>query len=301
MEIREYLNSKYKLVTSLKNDGSAMLATCADDDRLYVIKNKSASDGILYNRLKDAQFDGFPKIYEVLEDGSGIWVVEEYIEGDSLDEYFDVEEHKVDNPEAVLSDMIINVSRIVNRLHTMNPPIIHRDLNPDNILIAGDLDIKVLDFDSSGGFTGTYQEGTVIMKSNGFAPPEEFGFKESDIKIDIYCLGATVRYLMNKIGCKSEMLTAFVEKAMAIDPRERFQNMIDVIFFIKHFDELMEEDEEEITVDLGKDGFLDIDKSPAYVAQANGHKVKVGKFKLKLLAAAASLLVVGGTAVYFII
>ena len=300
MNVKEYINSNYKLVKSLKRDGSVMIARCTIDDALYVVKNKKAYDSEIYKRLKEADIDGIPKVYEVLEEKGGLWVIEEFVQGRTLEEFFgdeylaDVtgESSKVDvtgdsgkaaddkasnsaasddaapggaaadgelpdnvlevsfdstgingiktendAAEWMLTNVIISVSKTLNKLHTLNPPIIHRDIKPENIIITDLAEIKLLDFNISRGFTGKADKDTVAMGTKGFAPPEQYGFKESDARSDIYSLGATIKYLMEKTHCKSEMLSEFIKKAMSFDPKDRFQNVIEVIYFIKHYDD----------------------------------------------------------------
>ncbi len=311
MNVKEYINSNYKLVKSLKRDGSVMIARCTIDDALYVVKNKKAYDSEIYKRLKEADIDGIPKVYEVLEEKGGLWVIEEFVQGRTLEEFFgdeylaDVtgESSKVDvtgdsgkaaddkasnstatdgegdagaaptggeapggaaadgelpdnvlevsfdstgingiktendAAEWMLTNVIISVSMTLNKLHTLNPPIIHRDIKPENIIITDLAEIKLLDFNISRGFTGKADKDTVAMGTKGFAPPEQYGFKESDARSDIYSLGATIKYLMEKTHCKSEMLSEFIKMAMSFDPKDRFQNVIEVIYFIKHYDD----------------------------------------------------------------
>lgn len=340
MNVKEYINSNYKLVKSLKRDGSVMIARCTIDDALYVVKNKKAYDSEIYKRLKEADIDGIPKVYEVLEEKGGLWVIEEFVQGRTLEEFFGdeyladvtgesgkvdvtgdsgkaaddktsnsaatdgagdsgkaaddkasnstatdgagdsgkVADDKASNSTAsdgeapggaaadgelpdnvlevsfdstgingiktendaaewMLTNVIISVSKTLNKLHTLNPPIIHRDIKPENIIITDLAEIKLLDFNISRGFTGKADKDTVAMGTKGFAPPEQYGFKESDARSDIYSLGATIKYLMEKTHCKSEMLSEFIKKAMSFDPKDRFQNVIEVIYFIKHYDD----------------------------------------------------------------
>ena len=65
MNVKEYINSNYKLVKSLKRDGSVMIARCTIDDALYVVKNKKAYDSEIYKRLKEADIDLEGKTFTV--------------------------------------------------------------------------------------------------------------------------------------------------------------------------------------------------------------------------------------------
>lgn len=79
-------------------------------------------------------------------------------------------------------------------LHGQQPPILHRDLTPDNIVYYVNTgDLKVVDF----GAANIYQShgtGTLIGKQ-GYMPPEQFKGKCSPAS-DIYALGSTMLFLL---------------------------------------------------------------------------------------------------------
>ncbi|MEQ8168433.1 MAG: protein kinase, partial [Candidatus Eremiobacterota bacterium] len=72
----------------------------------------------------------------------------------------------------------------------------YRDLKPSNILITQDGDIKLIDF----GIARVFKEGaikdTIPFGTHGFAAPEQYGTSQTDIRSDIYSLGATLHYLL---------------------------------------------------------------------------------------------------------
>lgn len=82
------------------------------------------------------------------------------------------------------------------RLHRQNPPVIHRDVKPDNILVMGDGTVILTDFNIARHVSGVKSRDTLIMGTAGYAAPEQFGFAESDARTDVYGLGATVRELL---------------------------------------------------------------------------------------------------------
>lgn len=86
----------------------------------------------------------------------------------------------------------------VSYLHQQNPPIIHRDIKPSNILISKDQKVYLVDFGiakvgSSGQKTATGAQGV----TPGFSPPEQYlGSGETDVRSDIYSLGATLYFML---------------------------------------------------------------------------------------------------------
>jgi tRNA A-37 threonylcarbamoyl transferase component Bud32 len=78
-------------------------------------------------------------------------------------------------------------------LHDQNPPILHRDLTPDNIVITSDQQVTLIDFGAANEFVGT-ATGTLVGKESFIAPEQFRG--ETVPQSDIYSLGATMHYLL---------------------------------------------------------------------------------------------------------
>ena len=85
--------------------------------------------------------------------------------------------------------IISGVLDVLSKLGEMNPPVIHRDIKPDNIMIDRDRKVYLVDFNISRELDGTKVRDTVAMGTRGFAAPEQYGFSESDIRTDFYSLG----------------------------------------------------------------------------------------------------------------
>lgn len=78
-------------------------------------------------------------------------------------------------------------------LHNMEPPVIHRDLTPDNIIIRKDGSISIIDFGAANNFLGT-ATCTVVGKS-AYIPLEQFQGK-ARLCSDIYAFGATMYFIL---------------------------------------------------------------------------------------------------------
>ena len=102
----------------------------------------------------------------------------------------------------------IELSATLKDLHNLEPPVIHRDLTPDNIIIRKDGSLCVIDFGAANTFLGT-ATCTIVGKS-AYIPLEQFQGK-AKLCSDIYALGGTLYFLVT--GRDPEAL-------MASDPRE---------------------------------------------------------------------------------
>ncbi|MCI0555788.1 MAG: serine/threonine protein kinase, partial [Anaerolineae bacterium] len=132
-------------------------------------------------------------------------------------------------------------------LHTRKPPILHRDIKPGNVKITPDGHIFLVDFGLAKVLHGSLATTTGARGMTlGYAPPEQYGTARTDPRTDIYSLGATLYAALSgmipedglaramdntqliplrKRNSKvSRRLAAAIEKAMGIDPADRFQN-----------------------------------------------------------------------------
>ncbi len=78
-------------------------------------------------------------------------------------------------------------------LHSQNPPVIHRDLTPDNLVLRVDGQLVLIDFGAANAFVGT-ATGTMVGKQS-YMPMEQLRGK-SVPQSDIYSLGGTIYFLL---------------------------------------------------------------------------------------------------------
>jgi serine/threonine-protein kinase len=95
------------------------------------------------------------------------------------------------------------MAEILNYLHTQDPPIIHRDLTPDNVVRREDNDVVLIDFGAANEFVGT-ATGTLVGKQAYISPEQLRG--KATTSSDIYALGGTVHFLLT--GKDPEALSA---------------------------------------------------------------------------------------------
>jgi serine/threonine protein kinase len=161
----------------------------AQDTRRVLSLSREKS---LIERLKHP---GIVKYHDFFQYDGFCYLVLEYIEGPSLD--------KLISPipdvflqEKVVSEWAHQLYDIFQYLHRQNPRIIYRDLKPSNVIKDTQGRIRLVDF----GIARIYKEDrghdTEPMGSAITASPEHYGGKQTDVRSDIYTLGATLNYLL---------------------------------------------------------------------------------------------------------
>lgn len=85
------------------------------------------------------------------------------------------------------------IAGILHYLHTLEPPVVHRDLTPDNLIRGNDGQVYVIDFGAANEFVSK-ATGTLVGKQ-AYIPPEQYRGK-AEPKSDIYAFGATLYFLL---------------------------------------------------------------------------------------------------------
>ena len=81
--------------------------------------------------LKKLNHPGLPKIIDIIEKKDVIWMVMEFIEGKTLKEVLK-ERGRIQETEVLSWGK--QLCEVLSYLHSRTPPIIYRDLKPDNII-----------------------------------------------------------------------------------------------------------------------------------------------------------------------
>ncbi|MDO5328646.1 MAG: serine/threonine-protein kinase [Coriobacteriia bacterium] len=163
--------------------------------------SKNVNLGKIYKKLCEAKHPNIPKIYYCKDNV----VFEEFINGRILS-----------NDDIKYFAQICDA---VNYLHTQfDSPIIHRDIKPANIIVSEDGTAKLIDFGIAREYEEAQDSDTQHFGTIGFAPPEQFGFAQTDVKSDIYSLGKLLEYL-------SSDYDDIVSKATSFDPSDRYKSV----------------------------------------------------------------------------
>ena len=180
--------------------------------------------------LIELSHDGFPKHIDTFENDTMYIIVREYIEGTVLDEYASLN----DLSEDEIKNICVKICDLLGFLHHKETPIIHRDIKPQNIIIRPDDSVALIDFDIAREYQSGNDTDTVFFGTLAYAPPEQYGFSQTDARADIYSLGVLLRYLLtgstreNKNIKVYRPLEKIIKKCTAFDPKERFNDVDEI-------------------------------------------------------------------------
>ena len=146
------------------------------------------------NILKRLQHPMLPRIVDIFEDRDCIYIVEDFVEGITLDGLLK-QQKKVDEPQGL--QWLRDLCGVLTYLHGQRPhPIIYRDMKPSNIMLQPDGSLKLIDFGIAREYKQESNADTTYIGTKGYAAPEQFGKAQTDARTDIYSLGVTVYHLL---------------------------------------------------------------------------------------------------------
>ena len=154
----------------------------------------SAYDAIFQAERAGERFLFLPRVMDVRRVGDEVHVIMEFVPGETLDTLVD----RVGASPELACRLMPVVCEAASELHErFQPPIIHRDLTPSNIMVldsdgASKPVVTLIDF----GISRRWQEGadtdTTHFGTRSYAPPEQFGFGQTDVRSDIFALGGVL-------------------------------------------------------------------------------------------------------------
>lgn len=263
------IDNKYEILTQIGKGGMSTVYL-AMDKRLNKqwavkeIKKKSYDKNnqiIVQSLLAEASLMkkldhwALPRIVDIIENDEAIYVVMDYIEGETLSKI--LYDYGPQEEETVI-DWAKQLCEVLDYLHTRTPAIIYRDMKPSNVMLRPDGKIKVIDFGIAREYKENNYSDTISLGTKGYAAPEQFGGKgQTDARTDVYCLGVTLYHLVTgKSPCEepyelypirkwnsslSKGLEKIILKCTRPDPNDRYQSCAEMLYDLNHYKEIDDE------------------------------------------------------------
>src|SRR5712692_7331100 len=145
--------------------------------------------------LSDLTHPNLPRIYDHFTDREHWYLVMDFIEGETLEQYLDrIVSGRLPLEEVL--DIGIQLCTVLDYLHTQEPPIIFRDLKPANVMRTSSGHLYLIDFGIARHFKPGQTRDTIPLGSPGYAAPEQYGRAQTTPQTDIYSLGAMLHQLL---------------------------------------------------------------------------------------------------------
>lgn len=213
-----------------RSDGLQVIVHAALDDMSQELQQNEARllEKIAANEAPEAR--AFPRPIERCQaDGTSI-LIREYIPGQSLEDLVESQTSRPGLPRREAVAYVCALLRLLSFLHRMDPPVIHRDIKPQNVIIDPKGGCHLIDLGISRQRLSEGDADTHVMGTRMTAPPEQFGYRPTDERSDIYSTGVLLRYCLTGEYDRSADegldpgLRRVVARATQFDPRRRYQS-----------------------------------------------------------------------------
>lgn len=238
------LRDKYRLERKIAQGGMSSVYLCTNIElgNKWVAKHIDKKySNFLYEEeiLKKLNHISLPKIIDICNEDSGIYIIESYIEGTSLQKKLEIlGQLTVDK----VIEYALQLCEVLIYLHNIKPkPIIHKDLKPSNIIITSYERLVLIDFGISEELGG--RRGGVKAGTNAYASPEQLAHPgASDTRGDIYSFGIVLHQMLtgqlpggdnenlkaNKASSIYNNLLDISRKCSRFYPDERYQSVEEI-------------------------------------------------------------------------
>ncbi len=246
------LAERYEILAPISRGGMGAVYRAADrhfKDRTVALKQMLDDSGSASHERFQAEADtvvrlnhpSIPRMLDHFMVGEAHFLVMEFIHGDSLDRLLEQSlmlARQPLPPEHVMR-IALDVCDVLSYLHRQNPPLVHRDIKPGNIIVRyGDNRTFLVDFGVARQLPRDNAAPKTMVGTMGYAPLEQVSGRP-ELRSDIYALGATMYHLLSgemptpfEVGPLSDVaphlpasLAAIVARATAKVPAMRYENV----------------------------------------------------------------------------
>lgn len=259
-EIGTVVDGKYEILKEIGHGGMSVVYLAMDKhlNKQWAVKEilrkGGSNDEVVVNSLlaeanlmKRLDHPALPRIVDIIDNGLTIYIVMDYIEGESLDKILKAEGPQDEN---VVIEWAKQIADALRYLHSQKPPIIYRDMKPANVMLKPEGNIKIIDFGIAREYKETSLADTTVLGTKGYAPPEQYS-GQTDARSDIFALGMTMHHLLSGMDPRkgkgytpvrqwnpkvSEGVERIIDKCVEPAPEKRYQNCTSLIYDLEHPD-----------------------------------------------------------------
>ncbi len=216
--------SAYEEEGYLHNHDNIIFVKHRETGETHIKKHLSTYDKSIYEYLMTHPIEHMPKIVELFEAADTLIVIEELISGDTVEDL--LSEGPLKPQQAI--GIIIDLTKILEELHHLEKPIIHRDVKPSNVKITPDGEVWLLDMNVAKWHDPNETDDTKHMGTWNYAAPEQvgYGLTASSPKTDVYALGMLLNVMLTGEFPKDRkakgLIWNIIERCISLDADARF-------------------------------------------------------------------------------
>ena len=203
------LNGRYRIERVLGSGGFGHVYLAIDLTtnqqyalKEYLISGPGGQEQLMHeaNVLSQLHHPSLPAFHDAFNERGHYYVILNYIEGEDLTDIIRLAHRRNETvPITKILTWILATSDAVLFLHNQNPPVIHRDIKPDNIRIMPNGTAILVDLGNAKAYADGLRTLIFIRHQGtpGYAPPEQYpGGSGTDARSDVYALGATLYFAL---------------------------------------------------------------------------------------------------------
>lgn len=218
--------SYYREAAEINADHGIHLVQDVRSKKFFVRKRLTVYNTAVYRHLLDHPVAHTPRILLVEEDGGVLTVIEEFIPGDTLEEILAREGTL---PEAEVIRITLQLCDILREFHSRTPAIVNRDIKPSNLKLTPEGTVKLLDMNAAKWSNQQEEKDTVLLGTQGYAAPEQYGFGPSSVLTDIYAVGVLMNVMrtgqLPNQSIAPGKLGKIIRKCTELSPAGRYRSV----------------------------------------------------------------------------
>ena len=277
LEVGQLLDGKYKILNKVGQGGMSVVYLAMNEraNKQWAVKEvrkdgtlnfEAVKQGLIAETdiLKKLKHPHLPSIADIIDTDDSFIIIMDYIQGNSLDKAI---RDFGPQPEDAVIDWAKQLCDVLGYLHSLNPPIIYRDMKPANVMLQPNTtdkypwgEISLIDFGTAREYKNFKAEDTKNLGTLDYAAPEQFGGSgQTDARTDIFALGRTIYHLVTGLSPRSPKTNYMMLPIRQVNPalssglekiiikcteenrENRYQSCAELLYDLEHYRDLEEE------------------------------------------------------------